>query len=156
MALIKGYLHKSMRPSNTKGEKMKRAFTMIELIFVIVIVGILAAVAIPMLSATRDDATAARCATDASTALSDILSYSLAKGEFDGNFSKMTAVQLQDGNLLAKDKKCIKFAFDKQNELLIVSPGEDNASGICKTILNDTAAKSLIKSYKLGNMEVVQ
>ena len=34
----------------------KNAFTMIELIFVIVILGILAAVAIPKLAATRDDA----------------------------------------------------------------------------------------------------
>jgi len=35
---------------------MKNAFTMIELIFVIVIIGILASVAIPKLTATRDDA----------------------------------------------------------------------------------------------------
>jgi len=37
-------------------KNMRYGFTMVELIFVIVILGILAAIAIPKLSATRDDA----------------------------------------------------------------------------------------------------
>ncbi len=36
---------------------MKRAFTMVELVFVIVVIGILTAIAVPKFSATRDDAT---------------------------------------------------------------------------------------------------
>ncbi|WP_373032852.1 type II secretion system protein [Sulfurovum sp.] len=35
---------------------MKKAFTMVELVFVIVVIGILSAIAIPKLAATRDDA----------------------------------------------------------------------------------------------------
>jgi len=35
---------------------MKKAFTMIELVFVIVVIGILASIAIPKFAATRDDA----------------------------------------------------------------------------------------------------
>jgi len=63
---------------------MRRSgFTMIELIFVIVILGILASVAIPKLAATRDDARIAAAATAIGVAVSEVSAYYTAKGEFN-------------------------------------------------------------------------
>lgn len=54
---------------------MKRfAFTMIELVFVIVVLGILAAVAIPKLAATRDDAEVAKGRSDVAAIRAAIVS----------------------------------------------------------------------------------
>ena len=59
---------------------MKKGFTMIELIFVIVILGILAAVAIPKLAATRDDAKISTIAANAATVLADAGAYYTSQG----------------------------------------------------------------------------
>lgn len=45
-------------------KKFSSAFTMIELVFVIVVLGILAGIAVPRLAATRDDATIAKIRGD--------------------------------------------------------------------------------------------
>ena len=54
-------------------QKSKNAFTMIELVFVIVVLGILAAVALPKFAATRNDAVLAKAKADVSAIRSSIV-----------------------------------------------------------------------------------
>ncbi len=60
--------------------RMRNGFTMIELIFVIVIIGILASVAVPKLAATRDDAKKVADIANVKTCLSDLLAAYTAAG----------------------------------------------------------------------------
>ncbi len=94
---------------------MRKGFTMIELIFVIVILGVLASVAIPRLAATRDDAEVAKAATNLTTAVSDITAYYTAKGNFSGvtnDFTKITNALTKDGKLKVKGtKECVSVTL---------------------------------------------
>ncbi len=101
---------------------MKRAgFTMIELIFVIVILGILAAVAVPKLSATRDDAKASKAATNLATYISDMGSAYTAKGAMDDS---------TDTNVILSNDKCFKGAVSDSN-LTITADGDNAAKVYC-------------------------
>ena len=124
---------------------MKKGFTMIELIFVIVILGVLASVAIPRLAATRDDAEVAKAATNLTTAVSDITAYYTAKGNFSGvtnDFTKITNALTKDGKLKVKGKtECVSVTLPTNttgqgqsatvNLTLTFSPNND---AVCKQL----------------------
>jgi general secretion pathway protein G len=63
---------------------MHKAFMMIELIFIIVIIGILAAVAIPKLAASRADAEGAKLAYELSACIEDAAEQYMEKSRFGG------------------------------------------------------------------------
>lgn len=70
-----------------------KGFTLIEVVFVIVILGILSTVAIPRLMTSRDDAKMAVALAEMGMVVSEISSYYTTTGEFSDNTFDMTSVQ---------------------------------------------------------------
>ena len=88
----------------------KKAFTMIELIFVIVILGILAAIAIPKLAATRNDAKIASIAMSTGDACIEIIEYAVSNGSTTNNLEVMSngiAALINTGRAYKSNNKVI-------------------------------------------------
>ena len=136
---------------------MKKGFTMIELIFVIVILGILASVAIPRLAATRTDAEIATTVANLRTLLSDITAFFVAKGNFNGTkWRDITNVPLKDdkGAAITSSLKAIGdqtyLSVNRKNCLQIGM--RDSATSTCiafrpvEANKNDSACSKVLES----------
>jgi general secretion pathway protein G len=153
---------------------MKRSgFTMIELIFVIVILGILAAVAIPRLAATRDDAKISKIATDLSTVVADAGAYYTSQGATKwqaatwkdvsnvalatGAATTATAkdVDIQTTVYLNADAATNCFTITTTNDgNLTIADGGQIANTICAGA--KASAADLVKTHSFGGVGVVR
>ncbi|OPA75969.1 prepilin-type N-terminal cleavage/methylation domain-containing protein [Campylobacter pinnipediorum] len=105
---------------------MKKAFSMIELIIVIVILGVLAAIAIPRIIATRDDAEIVKAATNINILLSDLKTYYLTRDKL----SKMKDMSSVIPPVKIKNDVCLRITAVVGTELII----EIKDDGLCSDV----------------------
>jgi general secretion pathway protein G len=110
--------------------RFKRAFSVIEMIFVIVIIGILSSLAIPRLMLTRDDAYIAKNIEYIISVMTEISSYTVSQNGTTEDLTEMSPMlkSLQDQGLVAIDQAersaTIKIGKDSDCFTILIDSNE--------------------------------
>ena len=129
------------------------AFSMLELVFVIVILGVLAAIAIPRFSLTRIDAQVVAIENDVNNAISAI-----QREVFSQNIDPKTltttqlftlaglsssrwivqgnAIMLAKNNALDSENDCVSVNFDAQNSTISFTITKKDSSSLCEKLFS--------------------
>ncbi len=152
----------------------KKAFTMIELILVIIVIGILAAIAVPKLVATSDDAKIVTIIANTRTVLGNFAAYYTTKGPIHWKDSKVvlaTNIHLEtecgDSVTVETVLSPAEFVFCNDSKeclvlntedggILIISAGDDSDDIVCSNVLSDASMKLMLKKFYLGGQRVVR
>ena len=154
---------------------MKKGFTMIELIFVIVILGILASVAVPRLAGTKADAEESAAVANLRTLISDLNTYYVATGNISNTatWSQITNVPLKDAatkkaseagaSLKVGGKECIDVQFVAEKaaagttaavpaHIKFTKNSTNSSKDVCKKVLDSEPIKAYFAS-KAGSTD---
>ncbi|ANE33486.1 putative type II secretion system protein [Campylobacter hyointestinalis subsp. lawsonii CCUG 27631] len=145
---------------------MKKAFTMIELVFVIVILGILASLAVPKLAATKTDAEVTKIVVEMKNIFDKIAALSILNPELSAKLSSidpnspenfLAIMSVIAGDPTLKDIKALQkindqypwlnqcFIMTYENEALKIQKSDDT-SNLCKTLYTHPTVNEWIKN----------
>jgi len=155
---------------------MVKAFTVVELIFIIVIIGILSSIALPKLNATRDDAKINSIISTTKNIINNSKAFYSAKGEKQWNVANIYSVTnkslftdssclsqitnttkvLSDGSsgtfyICDNRDNIVKLDFNKSH--LVVSPTNINTT-VAKGVRNSSSFKSIAHPHRLSGIAV--
>lgn len=100
---------------------MKRAFSLLELIFAIIVIGIIASFAIPKYMNTKDNALASTIKRDLVTVITSIQSYYLVNQDIenisDAVIINKTNWEIEDKKMIFKDKEheCLTLVVEDES-----------------------------------------
>lgn len=122
-------------------KKMTKAFSLLEMIFAIVVISVIASIAIPKFMTTRNDAVVATLKQDISTITTSVQSYYLV----NGNIEKISdAVNLnssiwniENRNVVFNDQKneCVKIeVYTSSNDVSLNLTVNKDAGAVCEKL----------------------
>lgn len=120
---------------------MKPAFSLLELIFAIVVLGIIVSVAVPKFLDTRDSALVSTIKRDVNTAINSIQSYYLLNQKIE----KLTdAMEISDSNWKVEDLKLT----DKNSCLTIEVKTSSNETKNIELVVDSTKETTICKKLR--------
>lgn len=159
---------------------MKKAFTMIECIYVVIVLGVIAGFAIPVLSNVRDDAKVIKTTKNITTLINDFNMFYTVNGSFtklDGDFYSLDQItnvaldlpeeeiavfsnsilnRLKDtngkrGGLKVDDKNCVFFTLLNDTDVRLEL--SDNLGKTCRKVLANQTILSTFTNYSKNHCE---
>lgn len=124
------------------GAKFKKGFSVLEIIFAIVILGVIASIAVPKLLSSKDDASLSSIKQDIRTTTTAIQSYYMVNGSIDKISDALT---LNSSTWTINDKKleyydestiCVTIEIDDTNTLNLTI-NSANTGTICSSLISD-------------------
>ena len=132
---------------------MKKAFTMVELIFVIVIIGILVAIALPRLAATRDDALIAKNSEYIIGIMTEISTYITARGESKDDLSEMSGIletlKIQNRIVVDTSNKSAKVKIGEDVDCITIDIDSTSTTELLKTVFSLAPSDRICKMVQL-------